>query len=196
VSCDTYKAAHLGRLPNARAREHDSDKYVRGLIFLDVASKFVYHTHSTTHTATADVHAKRSFESVANDFKVQVKAYNADNQPFGCAKFRNDCTAKGHHLQLSGPYAHHQNAVERYIQTIVNSARAMLLHSALHWPTGANLDLWPFALNFAVWIWNNTPDATSGLCPRTFSPELLLQPILISAVQEFLAVPSLSFTPS
>jgi hypothetical protein len=41
----------------------------------------------------------------------------------------------------------------------------MLLHSSFHWPTKANLDLWPFALDYAIQIWNNTPNATSGMCP-------------------------------
>ena len=44
---------------------------------------------------------------------------------------------------------------ERYIQTVVSWARAMVLHAALHWPDQADLALWPFALNHAVYLWNN-----------------------------------------
>jgi hypothetical protein len=165
VSADTYKAAHLGRLQNTRGRENDSDKYVGGTILLDIASKFIYLKHSPNHTAEFVVKAKHEFESFANDFNVKIREYAGDNTPFGDNAFRQDCEVQGQRLSLSGPYAHHQNSIERYIQTVFNSARAMMLHTALHWPGQANLDLWPFALNYAVWIWNNTPDLTSGLCP-------------------------------
>jgi hypothetical protein len=59
---------------------------------------------------------------------------------------------------LSGTVAHHQNGVaERAIRTIVNWSRAMLLHMVIHWPTQADLALWPFAMEYATYIWNHLP---------------------------------------
>jgi hypothetical protein len=41
----------------------------------------------------------------------------------------------------------------------------MLLHYILHWPQEARLDLWPYAIDYAVWLWNNIPDLTTSLSP-------------------------------
>ncbi|KAG7368580.1 reverse transcriptase RNA-dependent DNA polymerase [Nitzschia inconspicua] len=41
----------------------------------------------------------------------------------------------------------------------------MLLHQALHWPEHAQLDLWPFALEHAVYLWNHLPKKDSLLAP-------------------------------
>ncbi len=35
----------------------------------------------------------------------------------------------------------------------------------IHWPLQANLDLWPFALEQAVYLWNNLPNADTSLSP-------------------------------
>jgi hypothetical protein len=63
---------------------------------------------------------------------------------------------------LSGVEAHHQNGVpEMAIRTDSESARAMMLHAAIHWPNGMSLDLWPFAVEDAVYdIWNRMPNMT------------------------------------
>ena len=36
----------------------------------------------------------------------------------------------------------------------------------MHWPEEARLDLWPFAMNYAVWLWNNLPNQETGLSPN------------------------------
>ncbi|KAI2489575.1 hypothetical protein MHU86_25021 [Fragilaria crotonensis] len=43
-------------------------------------------------------------------------------------------------------------------------ARAMLLHSAAHWKNGVDSSLWPMAVSYAVYVYNNTPNA-QNLCP-------------------------------
>jgi hypothetical protein len=61
---------------------------------------------------------------------------------------------------------HHQNGIaERSIQTVTRWARAMLLHSVIMWPDQADLSLWPFALQHAVYLWNNLPNDTTNLAP-------------------------------
>ena len=76
-----------------------------------------------------------------------------------------DCTNQGQIHTLSGVGAHHQNRVERTVQTTFSWARAMMLHFILHWPQEADLSLWPFAVSYAVWLWNNMPDPLSRLSP-------------------------------
>jgi hypothetical protein len=86
--------------------------------------------------------------------------------PFNSTEFKADLTAKEQSLSLSGVGAHHQNGVaERAIQTVTQWARAMLLHQVLHWPDQAQLDLWPFAMEHAVYLWNHLPKKDSLLAP-------------------------------
>jgi hypothetical protein len=61
-------------------------------------------------------------------------------------------------IVYSGVGAHHQNGIaEQAICTVSESARAMLLHAAIHWPKEILLDLWPLAMGYdqidpEVWI--------------------------------------------
>mgnify|MGYP000400032102 CR=1 FL=1 len=41
----------------------------------------------------------------------------------------------------------------------------MMLHQDLQWPSEARLDLWPFALDHAVYLWNHMPQRESRLAP-------------------------------
>ena len=80
-------------------------------------------------------------------------------------------------IRHSAVGAHHQNGVaERAISTIMSISRAMLHHSALHWPDVADVGLWPLAVLHAVRIWNRMPNEQSGRSPlelfsrTTFKP--------------------------
>ena len=39
----------------------------------------------------------------------------------------------------------------------------MMLHSAIHWLEQFDVSLWPFAVEYACWIWNHTPKPDGGL---------------------------------
>jgi hypothetical protein len=41
----------------------------------------------------------------------------------------------------------------------------MMLHFVLQWPQEAKIELWPFAVDYAVWIWNHLPNTTTRLSP-------------------------------
>jgi hypothetical protein len=41
----------------------------------------------------------------------------------------------------------------------------MMLHAAIHWPEEADLTLWPFALDYAVHLYNRMPGRQSGIAP-------------------------------
>eukprot|EP00957_Ditylum_brightwellii_P083621 6356454-Ditylum_brightwellii.AAC.1 len=67
---------------------------------------------------------------------------------------------------MSGVGAHHQNAVaERAIGTVTCAACTMLLHATIYWPEVSDLMLWPFALQYAVDMWNDMPEQQTGLSP-------------------------------
>ena len=69
-------------------------------------------------------------------------------------------------IRFAGVGAHHHNGhAERSIGTIMSITRAMLIHSALHWPELADPSLWPMCVAHAVYIWNHVPDPSTGLSP-------------------------------
>jgi hypothetical protein len=110
--------------------------------------------------------AKRMFERESMSNGVKIRGYHADNVPFNSMEWKNDINGKNQELTLSGTGAHHQNGIaKRTIKTVVSWARAMLLHAVLHWPEQADLTLWPFALEYAIFIWNHLPNQQNGLCP-------------------------------
>jgi hypothetical protein len=85
---------------------------------------------------------KHNFECFVKQFNVKIKHYHADNDPFGANEFKADIDIQNQELMFSGVGAHHENGVaERSIRTVTQWARAMLLHSILHWPEVANLKL-------------------------------------------------------
>lgn len=165
VSIDLYQSSIPGRLPHTKGHESVSQKYAGGAIFYDIASKYVFVKHQSNLTGGMTVNSKHAFESFANEFGISIKEYLTDNHPFRSEVFVQDCINLGQKQQLSGVGAHHQNRVERVNQTIFNWSRAMMLHYILHWPQEAHLELWPFAVDYAVWLWNHLPDTTTRLSP-------------------------------
>ena len=61
-------------------------------------------------------------------------------------------------MSLSAVGAHFQNgAAEANIGKVQRMARAMMLHLRIHWPDEFSADLWPFAFDYAVYIYNHFP---------------------------------------
>jgi hypothetical protein len=140
-------------VPHTTAKEPDDEKYAGGSIFYDVASKFIFVKHQANQTGAATVASKHTFERTADEFGIKIKEYLSDNHPFKSLEFVQDCVNQGQRQQFSGVGAYHQNVVERASQTIFNWSRAMLLHYILHWPQAARLHLWPYAVDYALWLW-------------------------------------------
>ncbi len=95
-----------------------------------------------------------------------MQMYHADNAPFRAEEFVRDCTNKEQKIDYSGVGAHHQNGVaERAIRTVTSWARTMMLHQVIHWPIEARLDLWPYALNQAIYLLNHMPKRGTRMSP-------------------------------
>ncbi len=166
VSTDQFVSSLPGRLPTSYGRERESDKYVGGTIFVDEASGYISVHNQVSLNATATIQSKHSFERSAIRHGVAIRAYRGDNGVYRSKEFRNDLNQFGQNLDLCGVGAHHQNGVaERAIRTVSTAARAMMLHAMIHWPEQVSMDLWPFAINYAVYLWNRIPRGDSGLSP-------------------------------
>jgi hypothetical protein len=166
ISIDQYISALPGRLPHTKGKESKSDQYNGGTLFVDHASGFIFLRNQVALTAGETLRSKKAFEQFSGLVGVTLKQFHANNVPFNSKEFWRNLELNGQPIVFSGTGAHHQNGVaERAIQTVTRWARAMLLHSILMWPDQANLSLWPFALDHAVYLWNNIPNEPSSLAP-------------------------------
>jgi hypothetical protein len=167
VSMDQYQSTVCGRLPDTFGKEKEDDRFGGGTIFVDHASTKIYIKHQVSLKAGETIQAKRAFERDALQHGVKVQHYHADNGVFDTRNFLDEIQRCGQTIEFCGVGAHHQNGVaERAIRTVTEWARAMLLHAALHWPDRASLDLWPFAMNYAVYIWNTLPKRDLRISPQ------------------------------
>ena len=169
VSVDQYESAVRGRLATTKGRENFGHKYAGGTIFCDHASGFVYCSHQVSLRATDTVISKRAFERNAKSCGVKVQKYHGDNGVFKSKEFLDSLTKTpdpDQEFKFSGVGAHHQNGVaERNIRTVTEKARTMMQHSFIHWPDEFQVQLWPFALDYACWLHNHTPSNTHGWAP-------------------------------
>eukprot|EP00804_Cyclotella_cryptica_P000828 CCRYP_001075-RA/>CCRYP_001075-RA protein AED:0.12 eAED:0.13 QI:0/0/0/1/0/0.25/4/0/1066 len=141
--------------------------YTCGTIYVDHCSTFIYIHHQLTTAASDTIRSKMLLESKAADVGVTIRQFHSDNGVFISNEFREHCTCLGPTLRFSGVGAHHQNGVaEQAIQTITNMACANMLHATLHWPDRSFIDLWPLAMNYAVWVYNKLPQHGTGLSPE------------------------------
>ena len=120
--------------------------------------------------------AKRKIEHDLNTISCQVLQCHSKNRVFKSKEFQADLKVKGQTIDFSGVGAHHQNSVsERAICTVVELARTLIIHQAMHWPKEAQLDLWPFAMSYSVWLWNHLPNQETGLSPHEIFYQTLEQ---------------------
>jgi hypothetical protein len=166
VSIDQYESSVRGRLATSRGRESFGTKYVGGTIFCDHSSGLVQCFHQASLRASDTVISKRAFERLAKSCGVKIKSYHGDNGVFKAKEFMDTLISQDQEIRFSGVGAHHQNGIaERAIRNVTEKARSMMQHAYLHWPEEFHVELWPFALDYACWILNHTPNHKHGWMP-------------------------------
>ena len=166
VFSDQYQSSVGGRKTETFGQELEVNKYKGGTIFCDSMSTFIYLNHQESLQAGDTLRSKHAFENTAEQMGVEISEYRADNHIFNSKAYRADCEDLKQKLDFCGVGAHHQNGVaERAIQTVTLLARTMLIDAAIHWSGEVDLDLWPLAMDHAVWVWNNTPKQGVGFSP-------------------------------
>ena len=180
VHVDQFVSSVRGRLPHTKGKEKEGDRFVGGTIFVDNATGFTFVQMQQSLNVEETLKAKHAFEREAFSVGIRVRSYRGDNGVFRSFEFIEDLHDRGQDIDYAGVGGHHQNGVaENAIRTISNSARTMLLHSAIHWPDETELVQWPFAVEYAVHVWNRLPKPR-GMSPlelwtRTKSDHLSLQ---------------------
>ena len=96
---------------------------------------------------------------------MEIKGYHNDNRIFNVSEFMEELLKKHQKISFSGAGASHQNGTaERSIKTVFTMSRTMLMHAELRCPEYTLCtDLWPMAMDYAVWVYNWIPDMQSGL---------------------------------
>ena len=164
ISVDHFESRLKGRTIQSRGRA-TSDQYVGGCIFIDHMSGYIHIEPQLGFSSSETIRAKQNFEKFSLNHGVIVDSYLADNGVFKANAFVQHINIHNQKLKFCGVNAHHQNAVaERSIRTVSECARAMLLHASLHWKEGIDSSLWPMAVEYASYIYNNLPN-TNGIAP-------------------------------
>ena len=166
ISTDQYECRVKGRLPNTRGKEDPQKMYCGGTVFVDHASGVIKIHHQVSLGESDTVRSKELHELWAAEHGVSVKSYRGDNGVYKSQLFKEDLEQRHQKMSYSGVGAHGQNGVaERAIQTVVTSARTMMLHQALLWPEHFDMRLWPFALDQAAYLYNHLPNKFSPVAP-------------------------------
>ena len=136
------------------------------MIVVNHMTGMIYNYHQVTFSAEETVQAKQAYERELEQHDRKVKHYHADNGVFDSMEFRESVDILNQKITFSGVGAHHQNGkVERAIQMVVEKARTVMLHASMHWPETFSMDLWPYAIDYAVFIYNHTPRMEDGVTP-------------------------------
>jgi len=137
-----------------------------GTIFADNATGCIDVRHQVSLGSSETVKSKLGFERDAYESGVVISSYHTDNGIFTSKEFMEVVLRQDQKVRFSGVGAAHQNRIaERAIRTIVTMARTMLLHAAMHAPDLVTKELWPMAMDHAVWLCNRIPDEVTGLTP-------------------------------
>ena len=157
VSVDQYESSVRGRRLETKGREKFEHRYCGGALFYDHASGKISVYHQVSLSAHETLQSKQAFERDALLCGFKVSKYRTDNGIF-TSKAYEDSLEETQSTTRSAVGAHHQNGVaESNIGKVQRMARTLLLHLRLHWPDEFSPDLWPFALDYAVYIYNHVP---------------------------------------
>jgi hypothetical protein len=127
-------------------------------VFVDQYSDYTYVHMHTRLTSEEAVQAKQAFESHLLTHGVKVQHYHADNGRFQDNLFKADCKEKNQESTFCGENAHFQNGrAEKKIRDLQDVTRTSLLHAIRKWPDAISINLWPYAMRYAMDINNMVP---------------------------------------
>jgi hypothetical protein len=166
VSIDQYMSSTHGRLAHTKGKESKSKKFTGGTLFVDHATLYIHCTNQVSLCVGETLKGKNAFEKYVKQSGVNITGYHADNVPLCAAEFVRGCDNKNQTIDYFGASDHHQNGLAKgSIKTVCSWARAMMLHSIIHWPGEARLGLWPMALDHSVYLWKNMPKRGTRMAP-------------------------------
>jgi hypothetical protein len=104
---------------------------------VDHASSYIHVEHQFGLSDVETIRAKQAYERKCIDTEIFVQDYLTDSGAFKANAFVKHINENHQLIRFCGTNAHHQNGVaERYIHSIINMARSMILHASIHWKDG------------------------------------------------------------
>jgi hypothetical protein len=141
VSSDGMEAGCPGR-PMTTSGLPSNRRYKYVSFWVDHYSQFIYITMHESKKAEELLRSKMGFEEYASKFGVSIKNMRADNGVYTAKIIQESCIKKQQTLTFCAVGAHWQNGiVERFIGSIVQRARTILLHAMAKWPTAITEDM-------------------------------------------------------
>ena len=109
-----------------------------------------------------------------------INGYHTDNGIFGDSEFKEELLKNQQKISFSGAGASHQNeSAERSINTVVTMESTMLMHTVIRCPEDTfPTDIWPMAMDYAVWVYNCIPDMQSVLSAIGIWSRSRFEPVL------------------
>ena len=163
VSVDQMESMQPGFVGQLKGKL-TTQRYKAATVFVDHFSGLRYIHMMTSTSSNETIKAKLAFEQFAANHFVNIEHYHADNGRFADNAFINHCSARQQRLTYCGVNAHFQNGLaERAIRGITEDGRKQLLHAMARWPEAVDLALWPYALRYAVHLYNTVPVLENGV---------------------------------
>ena len=161
---DHFTVTECVRLYTSMGKTTSDLMYAGGCIFVNHATGDVHVEHLLNFTATETLQVKARYKKCMADMGVTVQAYQADNGMFAACAFVNNIESSLQNIKFSGVGAHHQNGIaEHAIQSILSKAQTILMHAAICWPSMVETNLWPMAVDYAVYHHNHMPCPSVGM---------------------------------
>ncbi len=133
-------------------------RYRHVAIFVDLYSDYTYVHFNNSITSEETVWAKLAFETHLQTYGVTFLQYHADNGRFQDKLFKMDCEEKNQQLMFCGVNAHFQNRrAEKKTRDLQDTTRTSLLHVIWKWPQAVIINLWPYAIRYAMEVNNSIP---------------------------------------
>ena len=163
VSTDHYIFRAPSRIYHTKGKSDPSDMFSGVCVFVYHYSGYVNINHQVDINGTETVKEKLTFERGDQSQGVVINGYHTDNGILNASEFMEELLKKQKKIRFSGEIASHQNgAAERAIKTVVTVETTMLMHAAIRYPDEIFFtDIWPTAMDYAVWVYNWIPDIQS-----------------------------------
>ena len=122
-------------------------------------SSKIHVEHQLRFSSLETIRAKQSFEQMSLANGVLFSDYHADNGVLKANSYVKHLKDHNQMVRYCGVNSYHQNDVaERAIRTVSEMARAILLHASSRWKNGISRSLWPMAIDYSTYIYNNIPN--------------------------------------
>jgi hypothetical protein len=110
-------------------------------------------------------------KNFATKYNIKICNTRANNGVYSAKLFQDSCQKNQQNLTFCAVGAHWQNSIaKRFIGSITQHARTILLHAMARWPLVITEEMWPFAVCHAVTFHNASNHHDKNSSPHQLFP--------------------------